>query len=208
MFQAVLFYSGYKDNSGGGIVILDEDGYTQRGMRINFFDGYETGMRITYIFRKLKWWTSSNSAGGYYEHTDSKIYPLTPKTAKGYRAMVQSTNTFYFNKDRTLSAGFTFTYVAPGTSLDLTYNYSKTSLSAFARMLFFDRTLSVSLQGNNLLNEYSYNWRSERSGMLIYSRAHYNSRYIRLSVSYSFGSKKVKVEHREGSNSEENGRVN
>ncbi|MDR0754567.1 MAG: TonB-dependent receptor, partial [Prevotellaceae bacterium] len=189
MFQAVLFYSGYKDNSGGGIVLLDNDGYTQRGMRINYFDGYETGIRITYVFRKLKWLTSSIFAGGYYEHTDSKIYPLTPKTANGYRAVIQSSNTFYFDKDRTVSAGFTFSYVAPGTSLDLTYSYRRTNLSAFARMLFFDRTLSVSLNGNNLLNEYSFNWRSERSGMLIYSRAHYNPRYIRLSVSYSFGSK-------------------
>jgi outer membrane receptor protein involved in Fe transport len=208
MFQAALFYSGYKDSYGGGIVLLDEDGYTQRGRRINYYDGYETGIRITYIFRKLKWWTSSNLAGGYYEHSDSKIYPLTPKTAKGYIAAFETSNTFYFNNDRTISAGFSFAYVAPGTSLDLAHNYSRTHLSAFARMLFFDRTLSVSLQGNNLLNEYSYNWRRKQSGILVYSRAHYDQRYIRLSVSYSFGSKNVKVDRREVSNSEEKGRVN
>ncbi|MDR1553401.1 MAG: TonB-dependent receptor [Prevotellaceae bacterium] len=208
MFQTALFYSGYKDNSGGGVVLLDDDGYTQRALRLNYFDGYETGIRIVYIFRKLNWWTSGISVSGYYQHSDSKIFPLTPKTMSGYGAYIQTSNTFYLNNDKTISCGFTLGYVSPGTSLALNHNYSRINLDPFARILFFDRTLSVSLQGNNLLNEYSFNWRSERSGILLYSRAHYDPRYVRLSVSYSFGSKKVKVEQREVSNSEEKGRVN
>jgi hypothetical protein len=208
-FMLAFDYSTTKDNSGGGIVLLDTaGGYTQRGIRLNYFDDYSIGARIVYIFRKLNWWTSSNSVGGYYEHSDSKIYPLTPKTAKGYSAYFQTSNTFYFNKDRTISAGFDFTYMPSQNSTTLTHNFKRTNLNAFLRMLFFDKTLSVSLNGNNLLNEYSFNWRSERSGMLIYSRAHYDLQYIRLSVSYSFGSKKVKVEQREVSNSEERGRMN
>ncbi|MDR1347169.1 MAG: outer membrane beta-barrel family protein, partial [Prevotellaceae bacterium] len=115
---------------------------------------------------------------------------------------------FYLNESKTVSCGFGFFYVPPQTSLDLTHNYKRMQLSASVRMLFLDKTLSIALSGNNLLNDYSFNWRSERSGIPVYSKAHYNPRYVRLAVSYSFGSKKVKVQQREGSNSEEQGRVN
>jgi hypothetical protein len=124
---------------------------------------------------------------------------------KGYGAVFQASNTFYLNESKTISCGFSFFYVPPRTSQDLTYNYKRLQLSAFARMLFFDKTLSIALSGNNLLNDYSFNW---RSGIPVYSKAHYNPRYARLAVSYSFGSKKVRVQQREGSNSEEKGRVN
>jgi hypothetical protein len=207
-FQISLDHSISKDNSGGGIVLLDDDGYTQVGKRLNYFSSNATNLNLIYIFNKLKWWRSQISANGFYQHSESKIYPLTPKTMSGYGAYFQTSNTFYLNDDKTISLGFSLFHVLPMVSLDLTHNYKRTQLSAFARMLFFDRTLSVSINGNNLLNEYSFNWKAERTGMMVYSRAHYNPRYFRLSVSYSFGSKKVKVQQREGSNSEEQNRIN
>ncbi|MDR0421007.1 MAG: TonB-dependent receptor [Prevotellaceae bacterium] len=206
-FQLSLEHSISHDNSGGGIALLDEDGYTQIGTRLNYFSSSATNLNIIYIFNKLKWWTSRISASGFYQHAESKIYPLTPKTMSGYGASFQTSNTFYLNNDKTVSLGFSISHVTPMASLNLTHSYKQTQLNAFVRMLFFDRTLSVSLQGNNLLNEYSYNWKAERSRMTMYSKAHYNPRYFRLSVSYSFGSKKVKVEQREGSNSEEQNRA-
>jgi outer membrane receptor protein involved in Fe transport len=207
-FQVELDYTISKDNSGGGIVLIDDDGYTQVGTRLNYFDSYNPSIRIVYIFSKLKWMRSQISASAYYQYSKSKIYPLTPKTMKGYGAYFQMSNTFYLNEAKTISCGFNFAYIPPQTSQDLAHAYKRLQLNAFARMLFFDRTLSISLQGNNLLNEYSYNWRSERNGILVYSKAHYDPMYFRLAVSYSFGSKKVKVQQHEGSNSEEQGRVN
>jgi hypothetical protein len=207
-FQVVFDYTMSKDNSGGGITLLDDDGYTQISTRLNYFSSYETNIRLDYIFNKLKWWTNRISAAGVYQGGESNIYPLTPKTMKGYGAYFQSSNTFYLNEAKTISCGLTFTYVTPMVSIVLTNNYKRTLLNAFLRMLFFDKTLSISLQGNNLLNEYSFKWKAERAGMLIYSKAHYDPMYFRLAVSYSFGSKKVKVQQHEGSNSEEQGRVN
>ncbi|MDR0830554.1 MAG: TonB-dependent receptor, partial [Prevotellaceae bacterium] len=51
IFQAVLFFDKSKDNSGGGISILDKDGYTQVGTRLNYFDNYDLGIGLAYGYK-------------------------------------------------------------------------------------------------------------------------------------------------------------
>ena len=202
-----LYYTKDKDNFGGGIMLPADNGYTQYGTRLNYFDSYGTGIGISYVFNSLSWWRSNISVSAYYKHSDSKIYPLTPKTSKGYGAYFQTSNTFYLNNTKTISAGFNFSYMPPNYGSDLTYNYSRMNLDAFVRMLFLNKNLSVTLAGNNLLGGYSYNWRSERNGLQVYSKAHYNPTFFRMAVSYSFGSKKVNVQRHNVINEEEQNRI-
>jgi hypothetical protein len=155
----------------------------------------------------LPWWTSQTVGSMYFQHSDSKIYPLTPKSSKGYVAYFQTYNTFYLNKKQTLSAGFDFTFVPENNSTALTHNYTRKNLNAFVKVLFFDKTFSVTLTGNNLLQEYSINWQSESNGILQYSKGYYDPMFLRLAVSYNFGSKKVNVQQRKISNEEEKGRI-
>jgi len=206
-FQLAFDYSRDKDNFGGGVVILDKDGYTQKGTRLNYLDGYSVGGRIVYVFNKLSWWMSQNTLSAYYQHSESKIYPLTPKSSDGYEVYFYTNNIFYFNKKQTVSAGFDLS-IAPAKTSNLNYHYAQKNLNAFVKMLFFDNQLSVTLTANNLLREYSFNWRGESNGILQYSRAYYEPRFFRLSVSYSFGSKKINVVQRKVSNEEEKGRLN
>ena len=205
--QLALDYSMGKDNFGGGISILDKDDYTQVGTRINYFDDYSIGTSIVYIFNKLNWWMSQTAANVYYQRSDSKIYPLTPKSSEGYGAYFQTYNIFYFNKEQTLSAGFDFTFIPENNSTTLMHNYTRKNLNAFVKMLFFEKTFSVTLTGNNLLKEYSFNWRGESNGILQYSKGYYDPLFLRLAVSYNFGSNKVKVQQHKISNEEEKCRV-
>ncbi|MDR3340055.1 MAG: outer membrane beta-barrel family protein [Candidatus Symbiothrix sp.] len=204
---AALYYSNSKDNAGGGIVLIDDDSYTQVGTRLNYFDDYSMGSGVGYAFNKLSWWTSQNSANFYFSHADSKIYPLTPKTMEGYGANFMTYNIFYLNKSQTISTGFDFSYTPSQALTDLTQSYAKTNLNAFVKILFMERTLSVTLTGNNLLKEYLFNHKSERNGILMYSKGYYDPLFIRLSVSYSFGSKKVNIQQRQVSNQDEKDRL-
>ena len=206
-FQFALDYSREKDNFGGGISILDADGYTQVGTRLNYFDDYSIGVRIVYIFNKLNWWTSQIASSLSYQHSDSKIYPLTPKSSNGYASHFQTYNIFYLNKKQTVSTGFDFTVIPANNSTTLTYNYLRKNMNVFFKMLFFDKTLSVTFTGNNLLQEYSFNWQGESNGILQYSKGYYDPLFFRMAVSYNFGSKKVNVQQRKVSNEEEKGRL-
>jgi hypothetical protein len=205
--QVAFDYSRDKDNFGGGVVILGEDGYTQVGTRLNYIDGYSIGGRIAHVFNKLSWWMSQNTVSAYYQHSESKIYPLTPKYSDGYGVSFYTNNIFYFNQKQTLSAGFDFS-ITPAKHSNLSYHYTEKNLNAFVKALFFDKKFSVTLTANNLLREYSFNWRGESNGILLYSKARYNPRFLRLSASYSFGSRKVNVAQHKVSNEEERGRLN
>jgi len=207
-FYTTLFYTKNRDNAGGGIVLVDDDNYTQVGTRLNYFDDYNMGIGVSYVFNKWSWWMSQNSSNFYFTHADSKIYPLTPKTMEGYGSYFMTYNIFYLNSSQTLSAGFDFSYSPSQVSNSLLHNYSRTNVNAFIKMLFMDRKLSFTLTGNNLLKEYSFNHKSERNGILMISKAHYDPIFVRLSISYSFGSNNVKVKQWTVSNQDEKNRIN
>ena len=206
IFHTGIFFGRDKNDSGGGIVLIDTNGYTQVGTRLNYLDNYYFGAGVFYSFDKLKWWTSQISINATYIKEFSKIYPYTPKTMEGFGASFQTYNFFNLNKKRTIQLGFDFTYILPGVN-ELTYNYQRFRLNAFYKMLFFAHKLSITLQANNLLEEYTYNYRSERSGILVYSKGYNHPLHLRLSVSYNFGNRNINVQQRQISNEEEKGRL-
>ncbi|MCL2290016.1 MAG: TonB-dependent receptor [Bacteroidetes bacterium] len=206
IFQTGLFFEYTKNSQGGGIVLIDPNGFTQVGTRLNYLDSYDLGVGVVYIFNKLKWWTSQNGINAWYYKAFSNIYPLTPKTMEGVGANFQTYNIFYLNKKRTIQAGFDFTY-SPPQIVELTYSYQRFNLNAFYKMLFFASKLSVTLQANNILREYSFNTKSERSGIMLYSKGYYDPLHFRLALSYNFGSNNINIQQRQNSNEEEKGRL-
>jgi hypothetical protein len=206
IFYIQAFFVANKDNTGNAIVLPDKDGYTQIGTRLNYLDDYNGGIGTAYIFNKLNWWFSQNVVSVWYDRANSKIYPLTPKTMEGYGGHFQTYNVFNLNRAQTVSSGFDFTYASPQSEI-LTRTYRKLLLNAFFKLLFLNKTLAVTLTGSNLLNDYSFNRKAERSGITVYSKGYYNPLSVRLSVSYSFGSSNVNVQQRKASNEDEQNRV-
>ncbi|MDR1654015.1 MAG: TonB-dependent receptor [Prevotellaceae bacterium] len=205
-FQVNFAYSKEHDNRAQ-VIIMNNDDYVQAVKRLNYFDSYSTVLSLVYIFNKLNWWTSQNSMYGYFQHSDSKIYPITPEYMEGYGGIFRTNNVFYIDKNKKLSTGFDFTYRTPSITGDMVYNYEQTYFNAFVKMLFLNRTLSVTLTGNNLLKEFEYNTRTERNGNLTFMKGYNNPLSVRLSVSYNFGSS-ISVKQRETSNTEEQQRAN
>jgi hypothetical protein len=206
VFQVGAFFDYEKDNQGGGIVLLDSANYMQIGTRLNYLDSYDAGVAAVYVFQKFSWWTSQNSANVWYYQAKSKIYPLTPKTMQGVGLNLQTYNIFYLNKNQTIQTGFDFSYTPPQIT-ELTYSYQRFMLNAFFKMLFFERKLSITLQGNNILMEKSFNTKSERNGMLLYSNGYYDPIHFRIAISYNFGNNNIRVEQRKNSNEEEKKRL-
>jgi outer membrane receptor protein involved in Fe transport len=206
IFQTSLFFDYDKNNSGGGIVLIDTNTYTSYGTRLNYLNKYDFGVGVVYIFKKLNWWTSQNSVNVWYDKVFSKIYPITPKIMEGVGANFQTYNILYFNKNQTVQAGFEFSY-SPPQILELSYSFQKFNLNAFVKMLFLQKKLSLTLSGNNLLKAYSFNTESQRNGILYYSKGYYEPLNIRLSISYSFGNNDINVKERSAGNEDEKNRL-
>lgn len=205
-FQATLFYSQDKNNSGQVIIPNNED-FTQATVRLNYFDNYNVGTRLIYIYNKLNWWGSQNSANLFINHSESKIFPITPESTNGFGGVFKSTNIFYLNHDKTITTGFDFLYRVANKSNDLVYNYDNLQFNAFFKMLFLERNLQFTVVGNNIFKEYQFNTKSSRNGNLSFVNGYYDSQYFRVSVSYSFGNNKIRANQRNVSNEQEKNRI-
>lgn len=200
-------YSQDIDNSGQ-VVFLNGSDYSQKITRLNYFDNNSIALQQFFVFNKFNWLESKNSYFIYFQHSNSKIYPITPKTSKGFGSTITTSNTFKLNKDKTFLSGFDFQYNFPNQSTDLVYNNESMQLNIFLRMLFLKKNLQISFTGNNLLKAYDFNNTSKRNNIQVSYKGYYDSRYLRLSLSYKFGSSKIKVNQRKISNEEEKSRTN
>lgn len=204
--QSAIYYS-HTENNGGQVALLNKDTYIQAIVRKNFFDTDAIGFRQIYLMRAVDWWTSLNSVNLVYLKSRSKIFPITPKSMESFSVTFKSTNHFNLNADKTSLFGFDFQYSPAANTSYLVYSYDRINLNIFFKKYFLKKDLELTISGNNLLKEFSFNNRSERNGIKAFYSGYYDSQNFRLSVSYRFGSKKVSGIKRQGSNSAERGRT-
>ncbi|MDR2121775.1 MAG: TonB-dependent receptor [Flavobacteriaceae bacterium] len=205
--QTVVYFSTEKDNYGQ-VAFLNNENYVQEVKRLNYFDTYSIGVGQTYSYNKLSWWQSYNTLVIYHLYSKSQIYPVTPKSVSAFSGVIYTNNTFIVNKNKTLSFGFVLSYIPPFKSSDLVKNRSKTQMDVFFRMLFLDKKLQISLQGNNLFKAYDFDNTSPRNGIEARYSGFYDTRYFRISLSYKLGNSNLKTKRIEESNKSEQNRIN
>ncbi|AEW85131.1 TonB-dependent receptor [Flavobacterium columnare] len=202
-----LFFSK-ETNNFGQVVMLNTNEYIQRITQLNYFDNYSIGLNQMINYTKKRWWENQNSLYVYFQHSDSKIYPLTPKTNEGLGAQINTSNNFILKKDKTLSAGFDVSYIFPNKSGDLVYNYERTLISLYGRASFLEKKLQATITVENILKTNDFNTLSTRNTIDTRYKGYYDSRYINVQLIYKFGNTKVSIKNRKVSNEEEKNRTN
>ncbi len=200
-------YSKDLDNSGQ-VVLFNVGDYQQKTTRLNYFDDYSFGIQQVYMFKKYQWLESQNAIYVYYQHSDSKIFPITPKSNQGYGATITSSNTFTLNKAKNILTELEFQHNFPHQSSDLVYNYATTQLNLSLKMLFLQKKLQFTLTANNLFKAYDFNNISNRNNVETINNGYYDTKYVRFSLSYKFGNSKVNVDERQIGNEDEKNRSN
>lgn len=200
-----IYFSKTK-NSSGQVAILDGDNLTQSITRLNYFDSYDIGLWVNYLYSKKKWWQSLNTFHIYYNSSSSKIYPLTPRSVEGVVGILKTTNHFSLGKNKKTTIGFDFAYRFPNTSKELIYNYEQYLLNAFVKYNVNDN-LQMSLNANNILREYNFNNRSTRNQIEAIYNGYYDTQYLKFSINYNFGNRKVRRTSRQMGNKDEKNRT-
>ncbi|OWP76156.1 outer membrane beta-barrel protein [Flavobacterium oreochromis] len=210
----------YKDNIGssfsfsketnnfGQVVILSSNEYLQKVTQLNYFDSYNIAFNQMINYRKKSWWENQNSIYIYFQHSDSKVYPLTPISNEGFGAQVNTNNNFVLNKNKTISAGFDLSYTLPYKSGDLVYNYGRTLISLYGKASFLEKKLQATITIENVLKTNDINTLSIRNNIDTKYKGYYDSRYINLQLVYKWGSTKINSKNRKVSNEEEKNRTN
>lgn len=205
-FLSTEIYFSKAENSSGQVAVLDADNLTQSITRLNYFDGYDIGFWLNHLYNKKKGWQSLNTFHIYYNKSTSKIYPLTPKSITGVAAILKTTNHFTLDKNRKALVGFDFSYRFPNTSKELIHNYEQFIFNAFVKYNV-NKNLQLSLNANNILREYNFNNESVRNGIKAIYSGYYDTQYIKFSVNYSFGNRKVRKANRQLGNKDEKNRT-
>ncbi|AZA90724.1 Outer membrane receptor for ferrienterochelin and colicins [Chryseobacterium nakagawai] len=184
----ITLYHSYNKDSWDRIQMIDENyRYT---IAKNFYNENQTGINISYNYNKLKWLESTIFVNGYYTKAksyDPSILPVPP----GYSANVNIDNSFFLNKDKTVTFLLGLWGSLPNRDGN-TYYYTNASLYTGLKLAFMDKKLLVNLYLNDVLNT------NREKGMEYYPDYNVDYQYkgitrnVHLSLTYKFGNNNVK----------------
>ncbi|MFC4634976.1 TonB-dependent receptor domain-containing protein [Dokdonia ponticola] len=189
---------------GFGVVFAaNTDDNTQIITKQNYFKEYYFGLGTNYTNKWTSWWKSRNL-----------LYVLGSDTQfeNGINATPINSAQLFFSTNNTFSLGGT-------TKLQVDYMYSSSyerGLYEFGYMSglniglsksFLNKDLQVTLLVNDVFNSaFLRDFTSNVNGVTQVYNENNSSRFLRLSLSYSFGNNKINVRERAVGNQEEKGR--
>ncbi len=194
-----------RSNASGIIFTSNIEENTQIVTRDNFFNQTTIGIGQNYLFDKLDWFQSNN--GFTLINSKSKFTKqIDASPQNGFSYMASSNNTIKFSTTSKFQ-------------IDAIYNSkSQSDLFTVGDNFSLDLSYSKSFLNNNLkcnvvikdvfATSYLDNLESVVNGVRQVYGQNRNNRYVRFSLSYSFGNKKINSKNRAFGNEEEQQRTN
>ncbi|WP_299315160.1 TonB-dependent receptor [uncultured Aquimarina sp.] len=204
-FITKLFFS-YESDGFGVISSVDDTTNEQMITFENFYDQYNYGLSEFYTFNPISWWRSQNSL--YLLQSESKIFnqSINAQVQNGFRYYVATNNTFTLNKSKTIRSQINFWYSSPFERSLYKYedNYKLDIALKFSLM---EKSLNASLGVYDVLNTSPRQQTSFINDIKQTYIRFPSNRYFRMSLTYNFGNKKIRVRQRHFGNEDEKRRA-
>jgi iron complex outermembrane receptor protein len=191
-------------NGYGVIFISNPETNTQIITRDNYFNNLSYGIGESYSATFADWWQSENSL--YFLGAKTKfIKDINATPSNSMQVDLSTNNTFSLGKTTKLQIDFT--YSTPFKSGLFEIGYMSGFDIGFKQDLL-NKTMQIAFLANDIFNtSYLKNFVSVVNGVKqVYSQNESN-RFVRLSVVYNFGNKKINVKERAFGNQEEKKRT-
>lgn len=166
----------------------------------NYYDLTASGLSETFSFQPFSWWKSTSQATLAY--IDGKFKPGFENLGtfkNGLNFQFYTDHNFFLNSDKTLQLEATYNYSSPKKVLMYELGHTS-SLDLGFKALFYNKRLKVSLafqdifKGNKpKITTYTNNIRQ------VYVN-YFDSRNLKVSLTYKFGNEKLKSKKREVKN--------
>ena len=191
------------DNGFNSVTIARADTNLVYTTPLNFIKTYRYGLTESYALKLVKWLENNNQATFF--HTNAYSDNSSFNNIKGYGLYLSTSNTVYFNEDKTFAAAANFWYQFPeidhigrsGTSYKLDLGLTA---------LVFQKNLNITLNVNDVFKSSATNVITYVNGIKQQFTNFQINRYAQLSLSYRFGNKQTKSKTRETGNADELGR--
>jgi iron complex outermembrane receptor protein len=172
--------------------------------RENYFKGVNYGIGETYLANFTDWWQSENSLYFLGSKTDfTSAINATPKN--GLELDLSTNNTFSLGKTAKLQIDFSYTPPYKAGLYEIGY---MSSLNIGFKQDLFNKSVQVAFLANDVFNtSYLKDFVSVVNGVKQVYTNNESNRFVRLSVVYNFGNKKINVKERDFGNQEEKNRT-
>lgn len=203
ILRTSVFVNSIKDGYGVIFTSIPETS-TQIVTRENYFKDLKYGLGESYSANFAEWWQSENS-----------LYFLGSKTKfiKDIHAVPNNSLEINFTTNNTFSLGKTsklqidFSYNTPFKSGLYEVGYMSSFDIGFKQELL-NKNMQIAFLANDVFNtSYLKDYVSVVNGVKQVYSQNYSSRFLRISVIYNFGNKKINVKQRDFGNQEEKNRT-
>jgi outer membrane receptor protein involved in Fe transport len=172
--------------------------------RENYFKNLNYGIGESYSASFTDWWSSENSLYLLGAKTEF-IKAINATPSNSLQIDFSTNNTFLLSKTTKLQIDFTYT--TPFKSGLYEVGYASSFDIGFKQDLF-NKTMQIAFLANDIFNtSYLKDFTSVINGVKQVYEEKQSNRFVRLSVVYNFGNKKINVQQRDFGNKEENKRT-
>lgn len=204
-FTTTLSYI-HTTNGFGQLTIHNEEQNFQKFVRLNYYSAAIANLNFYTSIDVVPWWTNTLEFNTFYTETNMHTIYLKPKYS-GWGAYFMSTSSFTLNAAKTLTAEISY-------EQDFASEYAgnkagaNANVTAGIKLSLLDKKLQCVLNANNILGTDRMLLSNTTQNVFQTFMQYYDTQYVMLSVSYSFGNKNIKLNQQQTSNEEEKGRAN
>jgi len=162
------------------------------------------GATISATLIPAKWWECVVTGNGWYNSFSSVFYGNGQQAYSKPAYSIETSNTLYLNKAKTLIVSLNFTYNSLHLD-DFDVVSSNYVLETGIKALLLQKRLIFALNGYDLLRSEQNRLENQYNGTAQYN--YYDERSIRFGVTWKFGSNDIKAKRERNAGSEEEGRA-
>lgn len=202
-FRTNVFLN-YTSQGYGVIFTSNASTNTQIITRQNYFDEYYYGIGENFSGEITKWWENESSLYLFGSKTNFTT-DLNANPSNSIQVYFTTNNIFSLNETTKIEVDYSYSSSVKKGLYEIGY---MSGLSIGMQKSFLKNSLQVSLLANDIFNtSYLKNYKSKVNGIDQNYSENNSSRFVRLSLTYNFGNKKLNFKQHESGNEEEKRRA-
>lgn len=199
-------FASYTNDGSNTVLQVNDDTKQLIATNDNFFNAYNYGLSETLVYNPMEWWSTMSQASISKQDTrqkKDKDYDIL--FVSGWNVQLYSKHTFTLSKKNKFKAEATFLYAGPQKMMYFTTS-SVFGLDLGLRFTLFDK-LDCSIAANDIFRTKVATLYTTANGIKQDIKNQYDSRYVKVGLSYRFGNQKIRVNKRSSGNNDVMNRV-
>lgn len=185
---STTIYFQKENDAYGQMMYVSEDNTTYSTYQ-NIYNNRQFGTNISYNLRLSGWFSSYIS--GNYVYNKSEISIPGYKVQNGHSFFFRVNNTISFDTEKRFQLFLNYSHNFPY-HIGVTYDENYANFSAGLKGAFINNNLIINIYANDIFKQDLVKRRKVSSSSIQSYNNYYDSRYIRVSITYKWGNSQLK----------------